>query len=116
MSEMTFNFHDTMKLGRAVYNNPILDKVVWNMANDPVNHPSHYTNGDIECIDAIKASMTHEEFIGYLKGCAFKYLWRYRLKEDPKQDLEKAQWYINKLNSVVNDSDGLKMGITNANN
>ena len=33
---------------------------------DMVNHPSHYTNGEIECIDAIKASMSKDEFLGYL--------------------------------------------------
>lgn len=67
--------------------------------NDPVNHPSHYTQGGIECIDAMKACMPREEFLGYLKGCAFKYLWRYEDKENPKQDLEKAQWYLSRLHS-----------------
>lgn len=72
------------------------DKVV-EFNNDPVNHPSHYTQGGIECIDAMRASMTNDEFIGYLKGCVFKYLWRYENKGNPKQDLEKAQWYLNRL-------------------
>ena len=47
---------------------------------DFVNHPPHYTNGDIECIDAMRASMSHIEFCGYLKGNVIKYLWRYRDK------------------------------------
>ena len=64
---------------------------------DLVNHPSHYTNGKIECIEAIEASMSPEEFKGYLKGNAIKYLWRYKLKGKPKEDLAKAQWYISKL-------------------
>ena len=64
---------------------------------DAVNHPKHYTNGGIECIDAIQASMTAEEFEGYLKGNAIKYLWRYRLKGKPSEDLEKAMWYLNRL-------------------
>lgn len=64
---------------------------------DAVNHPSHYTNGDIECIDAIKASMGKDQFCGYLKGNIIKYVWRYELKEKPVQDLEKAQWYLNRL-------------------
>ena len=37
-------------------------------AHDAVNSPSHYASGEIECIDAIKASMTPEAFAGYLKG------------------------------------------------
>lgn len=47
--------------------------------SDSVNHPAHYTGGDIECIDAIKAACG-EHYEGYLQGNAMKYLWRYRLK------------------------------------
>ena len=65
--------------------------------SDVVNHPAHYTNGDIECIDAIKASMGVDKFCGYLKGNILKYLWRYELKENPVQDLEKALWYLKRL-------------------
>lgn len=71
-----------------------LDKVD---TDDLVNHPSHYTQGDVECIDAIRASMSTSEFLGYLKGNVQKYLWRYGQKDNPIQDLEKAQWYLNKL-------------------
>jgi hypothetical protein len=63
---------------------------------DPVN-PDHYRRGDIEAIDAIEASMSPEEFQGYCKGNALKYLWRYRYKGKPQQDLEKARWYLNRL-------------------
>ena len=72
--------------------------------NDPVNNPSHYTQGDIECIDAIRASMTDEEFKGFLKGNAMKYLWRYRMKGNPIQDLEKSNWYICKLEDFYKES------------
>lgn len=65
--------------------------------NDNVNHPSHYTQGDIECIDAIKASMSVWEFRGYLKGNIQKYIWRYNDKLKPQEDLKKAQWYLNQL-------------------
>lgn len=64
---------------------------------DEVNNPAHYTSGGIECIDAIKASMTEEQFKGFLKGNVIKYLWRYELKNNPVQDLEKAQFYLNRL-------------------
>lgn len=59
---------------------------------DVVEKPAHYNQGGIECIQAIEASMSHEEFIGYLKGNAMKYLWRYRNKNGI-EDLKKAQWY-----------------------
>ena len=64
--------------------------------DDTVNHPAHYTQGGIECIEAIKASMTASEFRGYLKGNAMKYMWRYQLKNGV-EDLRKAQWYLNRL-------------------
>lgn len=64
---------------------------------DEVERPEHYNLGEIECIDAIRASMTKEEFEGYLKGSVMKYLWRYRYKGKPLQDLAKAQWYLDRL-------------------
>lgn len=69
--------------------------------DDPVNHPSYYTQGGIECIDAMKASMKPEEFRGYLRGCAFKYLWRFEDKGNAIQDLEKAHWYLDKLEDEI---------------
>lgn len=70
--------------------------------NDPVNHPSHYkgSNG-IECIDAIQASMTTNEFCGFLKGSVLKYLWRYENKGKAVEDLAKAHWFLEKLQSIV---------------
>lgn len=62
--------------------------------SDPVNHPSHYTSGGIECIAAIKASMTAEAYKGYLKGNTLKYLWRYEKKVNPVEDLKKARTYL----------------------
>ena len=66
------------------------------MTPDPVNNPPHYNKGDIECIDAIEAMLTHEEYVGYLRGNSLKYRWRFRYK-DFIQDLKKAEWYENRL-------------------
>ena len=66
--------------------------------NDPVN-PSHYKDGDIECIDAIESSMTPEGFAAYCKGNILKYIWRYE-KKDKLIGLKKAQWYLNMLIEV----------------
>jgi hypothetical protein len=68
---------------------------------DAVNSPSHYKQGDIECIDAIKASMSHLEFLGYLKGNCQKYIWRYKHKGNEKQDLAKARWYLERLEKEI---------------
>lgn len=59
----------------------------------PVNHPSHYNASDIECIDAIRAALTPEEFRGFIKGNVIKYCWRSNHKAGD-QDLEKAHWYL----------------------
>lgn len=64
---------------------------------DQVNHPSHYTQGDIECIEAMKASSTPAEFQGHLKLTTMKYLWRLGLKDDPVKDAKKARWYLDRL-------------------
>jgi hypothetical protein len=66
------------------------------LLDDPVNSPSHYTAGGIETIDYIKAKLTPEEYIGYLKGSVIKYTSRAGKKIDTIQDLEKAQWYMNR--------------------
>lgn len=71
--------------------------------SDPVNHPSHYTQGGIECIEAIKASMTHVEFLGYLKGNVMKYLWRYENKNNPREDIQKAIWYLTRLEEELDE-------------
>ena len=68
---------------------------------DNVNHPAHYTQGGIECIEAIEASMSKEEFMGYLKGCVEKYVWRYKHKNNPVEDLQKANWYLIRLKEFV---------------
>jgi hypothetical protein len=68
---------------------------------DKIN-PSHYTNGNIECIDGIKASMPAEQYKGYLKGNIIKYIWRYENKGGV-EDLKKAEWYIERLIKEVSD-------------
>ena len=68
---------------------------------DNVNRPAHYTSGGVECIDAIEAALTPEEFRGFLKGNVLKYLWRERSKGG-YESLLKSQWYLNRL--LQNDS------------
>jgi len=67
---------------------------------DLVNHPNHYKSdgvGDIECIDAIQAALTEEEFQGFCKGNNIKYTWRANRKQEVRTNIEKAKWYLNKL-------------------
>lgn len=59
--------------------------------NDPVNHPSHYTDGKIEVIDFIE-----DKKLGFCLGNAVKYISRAGKKDKLKEieDLNKAKWYI----------------------
>ncbi len=61
---------------------------------DYVNHPKHYERNGKECIDVIEEVLTPEEYLGYLKGTAIKYIWRHPFKWNPSEDLDKATWYI----------------------
>ena len=77
--------------GNTVEYPDLLDKA------DVVNKPEHYNHGGIEAILYMKDNMSTEAFQGYLEGCTKKYLHRFRYKGKAKQDLQKAQWYLNKL-------------------
>lgn len=67
------------------------------LLGSPVDHPAHYNNGSIECIDGIKAALTKEEYIGFLKGNVLKYLWRCGSKGKLTEDLKKGRWYLERL-------------------
>lgn len=71
----------------------------YGLTNDPVNHPGHYTQGGIECIDAIEAAIgVHADPVGaFLTGQVIKYSWRWPLKSKPIEDLKKARWYLERL-------------------
>ena len=69
-----------------------------------VNHPPHYNQDNIECIDAIEAA-TGKYFRYYLQGNVMKYLWRFDYKGEPIKDLKKAQWYLDKLINIIHNED-----------
>ena len=69
-------------------------------SSDPIN-PSHYKQGGIECIEAIKAA-TGDGFIGYVWGNVLKYLWRWP-KKGGVDDLKKALWYLDRLIKEVGE-------------
>ena len=64
---------------------------------DMVNHPAHYTQGGIECIDCIKSAIVGKVGIeAFCVGNAIKYLFRYEEKNGI-EDVKKARWYIDRL-------------------
>lgn len=67
------------------------------MMADMVNHPAHYTQGGIECIDALEAATVNLKGIeAVCTANAIKYLWRWKEKGGI-EDLEKSKWYIDRL-------------------
>lgn len=68
------------------------------MKKEMVNHPNHY-GGDtpFECIKVLNAWLSPEEYRGFLRGNAIKYLCRVGKKDNVLQELKKVNWYVNKL-------------------
>ena len=69
------------------------------MEHDNVNHPSHYTNGNIEVIDFIE-----DKNLSYHLDNAVKYI-SWAGKKDPEkttEDLQKAVWYLNRYIELLN--------------
>lgn len=65
--------------------------------SDNVNNPDHYNQGEVECIDAIKAATVGKTGIeAFCVGNVIKYLFRYEEKNG-LEDCRKAAWYINRL-------------------
>lgn len=66
---------------------------------DMINHPPHYTQGEIECIEAIKYindKLHTEGYEGYCLGNFIKYIWRCNFKNG-WEDINKAIFYLNEL-------------------
>lgn len=66
---------------------------------DNVNQPSHYTAGRFETIEVIEDIIQHYDnpIEAFLVGTVIKYVSRAPLKGRQQEDLEKAQWYLNRL-------------------
>ena len=68
---------------------------------DPVNHPEHYTSGNIECLDAIKSALG-ENYQFYVQGNLIKYIWRFNHKNGV-EDLKKAKFYLDDLIALLDE-------------
>jgi hypothetical protein len=76
--------------------------------SDIVNHPKHYTQGNIECIDAIESAVSTLSGIDAVcTANVIKYVWRWKHKNG-SQDLRKAQFYLNKLIDLQEAQNGNK--------
>jgi hypothetical protein len=67
---------------------------------EPVNH---YMAGGLEVIDILKAKLSPDEYRGFLRGNALKYLFRFDHKGTPGADLHKAKIYLDWLIKEVGE-------------
>lgn len=72
---------------------------------DQVNHPDHYNDGGFECIDIMRAIAPHEEFVGFCRWSAFKYLWRLGKKDCTAKEAGKAEVYCRWLKEALETED-----------
>lgn len=82
-----------------------LDKAIALINNTTVNavdHPSHYNQGGIECIDAMVSAFGKEAVENFCLCNAFKYVWRNRDKNG-FEDIDKAIWYLNKIKELISN-------------
>lgn len=74
---------------------------LWSLKMSDNINPSHYQQGDVECIDALEAATVNLQGIkAVCTANAIKYLWRWEEKNG-REDLEKAVWYIQRLLTKV---------------
>lgn len=76
---------------RELMNTPDPKMPKFTPKHDPVNHPSHYTQGGIETIDFIEAKQ-----LPYNLGNVIKYITRADHKGNKLEDLQKARWYLDR--------------------
>lgn len=94
MDEQKHSVHDAAK-----------EPISYLQNHDPVNHPSHYTQGGVECIDAIQAAVSNLSGPeAWLTGSAIKYLWRWKMKNG-LEDLQKARFYLDRLIRLVDEDE-----------
>ena len=64
-----------------------------------VDHPNHYNHGNYEAIDVIE-----DWKLEFHCGNAVKYIARHKLKGHPKQDIEKAIWYLQRYLETLSEN------------
>lgn len=69
--------------------------------SDVVNHPPHYCQGGIECIEVLEQLGLAQ---ASCRANAIKYLWRMADKGKALEDAKKAQWYVNRLVGYLSDA------------
>lgn len=94
--------------GTTYYCHAFIPRSDMNKIKNTVNHPSHYNQGKVECIDAIEAATVGKTGIeAVCVSNIIKYLFRYETKNG-LTDVHKAQWYLQKLIEVIENKNETK--------
>lgn len=86
--------------------NGVIDQPESEPASDMVNHPSHYADTDLpaEVIDIIEPTIkNYPSEVGYHIGNVIKYLLRAPYKNNLKEDVEKAEFYLKRTKDILED-------------
>ena len=59
--------------------------------------PKHYTQGNVECLDAIDSMLEESSRIDFYRSQIVKYMWRLRDNGSPLKDAKKAEFYLDRL-------------------
>ncbi len=74
-----------------------------------VNHPSHYCQGDMECIDGLIGAFGKKEVATFCKINAMKYIWRLGHKDEEAQEIGKIKWYLDKYLELTKPPIGVRL-------
>lgn len=91
----------TWREPNVTFKNAITNEIITQIKRaDNVNHPSHYTDGNIEVIDYIE-----DKKLNYHLGNVVKYVSRAGKKDSNKtiEDLKKARWYLDRYIEKLED-------------
>lgn len=97
IEKLGYVYEDPAMLKRAAFDKA-MEEI--NQKPDNVNNPKHYAGScSIECIDAMQMAYGKYVVHNFCICNAFKYLWRHKNKNG-MEDLNKAEWYINKAEEL----------------
>lgn len=74
-----------------------------------VNHPSHYNQGGMECIDGLIGAFGKKEVATFCKINAMKYIWRLGHKDEEAQEIGKIKWYLDKYLELTQTPIGIRL-------
>lgn len=81
---------------------------------EAVDHPDHYNQHAMECIDALRLILTKPEFRGFCLGNMVKYRWRRGGKGKAGEDMKKADWYESELSVARGEEEILAREVSRA--